>query len=89
MAGIYANLGALMNSDSISLSRTPFNQDIVVLKRPSFPKGVTPKHLEKYLIKSGECKGRDGKVVFKGHLVPATSACVAEKHSGREKTKAK
>lgn len=80
MPGVYANLGAMMASDQVSISRTPFNPDIVVLKRPSFPKGEVPPHLRGYLIKSGECKGRTGTMVYKGHLVPQTAACVAEKH---------
>lgn len=89
MPAIYANLGALMSSNSVSISRTPFNPDIVVLKRPSFPKGETPAHLRGFLIKKGECSGRNGTVVFKGHLVPATSACVAEKHGRGTRTKEK
>lgn len=80
MAGVYANLAAIMASREMSLSRTPFNPDIVVIKRASFPKGVIPKHLEKYLIKKGECAGRTGTLVYKGRLVPSTAVCVAEKH---------
>lgn len=80
MAKIYANLAALMASRNISLSSTPFNPDIVVIKRASFPKGEVPAHLEKYLIKKGECAGRTGTLVHKGRLVPATAVCVAEKH---------
>ncbi len=79
MAGIYANLAALMASRTMSISRTPFNPDIVVLKRASFPKGETPPHLEKYAIKKGECKGETGTQVYKGKLVPSTAVCVAEK----------
>lgn len=85
MAGVYANLGALMASDQVSISRTPFNPDIVVLKRPSFPKGRVPPHLTGFTIKSGECKGRTGTMVYKGRLVPATAACVAEKHGKGKK----
>ena len=81
---LYANLATLMANRDISLSSTPFNPDVVVLKRASFPKGQTPPHLEKYLIKKGECAGRTGTLVHKGRLVPATAACVAEKH-GRGK----
>ena len=77
---IYANLAQLMASRNISLSSTPFNPDVVVVKRSSFPKGTTPPHLRAYAIKSGECSGRNGTVVHKGRLVPATAACVAEKH---------
>ncbi len=80
MAGIYANLAQLMASREMSLSRTPFNPDIVVVKRASFPKGVVPAHLEKYLIKKGECAGRMGTTVYKGRVVPKTAVCVAEKH---------
>jgi hypothetical protein len=69
-----------MASDSVSISRTPFNPDIVVLKRPSFPKGKVPPHLSGYKIKAGECKGQMGTVVYKGKLIPKTAACVAEKH---------
>ena len=80
MAGIYANLAQLMASREISLSRTPFNPDIVVVKRASFPKGVVPGHLTGYLIKKGECAGRTGRAVYKGRVVPQTAVCVAEKH---------
>jgi hypothetical protein len=80
MAGIYANLAQLMASREMSISRTPFNPDIVVVKRASFPKGEVPDHLEKYLIRKGECAGRTGTLVFKGRIVPATAVCVAEKH---------
>lgn len=80
MAGVYANLAQLMSSREMSISRTPFNPDIVVIKRASFPKGVIPAHLRGYLIKKGECAGRTGTIVYKGRLVPQTAACVAEKH---------
>ncbi len=80
MAGIYANLAQLMASREMSISRTPFNPDIVVIKRASFPKGTTPAHLVKYLIGKGECKGKTGTLIHKGRLVPATAVCVAEKH---------
>lgn len=80
MAGIYANLAQLMASREMSLSRTPFNPDIVVVKRASFPKGEVPKHLTGYLIKKGECSGRTGRLVYRGRIVPATAVCVAEKH---------
>ncbi|GAI97637.1 unnamed protein product, partial [marine sediment metagenome] len=65
MAGVYANLAAIMASRSMSLSRTPFNPDIVVIKRASFPKGEVPKHLSGFLIKKGECAGRTGTLVHK------------------------
>jgi hypothetical protein len=83
MAGIYANLAQLMSSREMSISRTPFNPDIVVVKRASFPKGEVPKHLTGYLIKKGECAGRTGTLVYKGRLVPGTAACVAEKRGKR------
>lgn len=79
MAGIYANLAQLMASRNISISRTPFNPDIVVVKRASFPKGEVPPHLEPYLITKGLCKNKTGTVVYKGKVVPKTAACVAEK----------
>lgn len=87
MPGIYANLGTLMSSKNVSISRTPFNPDIVVLKRPSFPKGEVPKHLEGRLIKTGECKGETGTAIYKGKLVPQTAVCVAKKHGGGAKPK--
>lgn len=80
MAGIYANLAQLMSSREMSISRTPFNPDIVVVKRASFPKGTVPHHLTGFLIKKGECAGRTGTMVYKGRLIPQTAACVAEKH---------
>jgi hypothetical protein len=84
------SLSGIMSDPNMSLSRSPFSKEpYPIVKRASFRKGEVPKHLEKYLIKSGECKGRDGKVLYKGHPVPATSACVAEKHGGRAAVKAK
>ena len=80
MAGIYANLAQLMASREMSISRTPFNPDIVVIKRASFPKGTVPAHLTGFLIKKGECAGRTGTMVYKRRLVPQTAICVAEKH---------
>jgi len=80
VAGIYANLAQLMASREMSLSRTPFNPDIVVVKRASFRKGEVPSHLTGYLIKKGECAGRTGTTVYKGRVVPQTAVCVAEKH---------
>ena len=80
VAGIYANLAQLMASREMSLSRTPFNPDIVVVKRASFRKGEVPGHLTGYLIKKGECAGRLGTTVYKGRVVPQTAVCVAEKH---------
>jgi len=80
MPGIYANLAQLMASRTMSISRTPFNPDIVVVKRASFPKGTVPAHLKGFLIKAGECAGKFGTLVYKGRVVPATAVCVAEKH---------
>ena len=80
MAGIYANLAQLMASREMSISRTPFNPDIVVINRASFPKGTIPAHLTGFLIKKGECAGRTGTMVYNGRLVPQTAICVAEKH---------
>jgi len=80
MAKVYANLAAIMASRNTSLSYTPFNPDVVVIKRASFPKGETPSHLKGFLIKSGECAGRTGTAVYKGKIVPQTAVCVAEKH---------
>jgi len=65
----------------MSLSRTPFNPDIVVVKRASFTKGEVPAHLTGYLIKRGECAGETGTAVYKGRVVPKTAVCVAEKHA--------
>lgn len=83
MAGVYANLAQIMASRDMSLSRSPFNPDIVVIKRASFRKGEVPRHLEAYLIRAGECKGQYGKVTYKGRVIPKTAACVAAKRGKR------
>ncbi len=75
-----ADLRSLMADPNISISSSPFAPGKVVVKRASFPKGKVPAHLRGYLIKSGECSGRTGTVVYKGKPVPATARCVAEKH---------
>jgi len=83
LAGIYANLAQLMASRDMSISRTPFNPDIVVVKRASFPKGEVPPHLAGFKIATGACKGQMGTVVYKGKVVPKTAACVAAKYKRR------
>jgi len=80
MAGIYANLAGIMASRDMSLSRTPFNPDIVVVKRASFPKGEVPPHLSKYLFAKGHCAGVTGKIVYKGRVIPKAAACTAAKY---------
>lgn len=85
MAGIYANLAQIMASENMSLSRTPFNPDIVVIKRASFKKGETPRHLEGFLIKKGACKGEFGTGLYKGKVVPKTAICVASKYGKGKK----
>ena len=79
MAGVYANLAAIMASRDMSLSRTPFNPDIVVIKRASFPKGEVPAHLRSYLIPSGTGRGLTGTGVYKGKKVPKTAINIAER----------
>jgi len=81
MAGIYANLAAIMSSRDMSLSRTPFNPDIVVIKRASFPKGVTPAHLEHYKIPKGTGKGIKGTAIYKGRKIPKVAIALAEKYA--------
>ncbi|MCK5601572.1 hypothetical protein KAR91_06885 [Candidatus Pacearchaeota archaeon] len=79
MVKIDADLGSLMSQPNLSISTSPFAPGKIILKRASFPKGQTPAHLEKYLIKKGQCAGQRGKVVYKGKVVPKTAACVAGK----------
>ena len=81
------NLAAIMASPTMSVSTSPFAPDMAIIKRASFPKGVVPAHLEPYLIRAGECKGRTGTLVYHGVKIPATSVCVAEKHKGGRRRK--
>ncbi len=75
------SLAGIMADPRMSLSRSPFSREpLPIVKRASFPKGVVPAHLKGYLIKSGECAGRTGVLIYHGHPVPATAKCVAEKH---------
>jgi len=75
------SLAGIMADPGMSLSRSPFSREpLPIVKRASFRKGVVPDHLEKYLIKKGECAGRTGVHIYHGHPVPATAVCVAEKH---------
>ena len=82
MAGIYANLAGLMASRNVSISRTPFNPDIVVLKRASFPKGEVPPHLRSFLISAGTGRGLTGTGVYKGRLLPKTAINIAQRRRG-------
>lgn len=76
------SLAGIMADPNMSLSRSPFSREpLPVVKRASFRKGVVPPHLSGFLIKKGECSGRTGTLIYKGHPVPATAVCVAEKHS--------
>ena len=75
------SLAGIMADPRMSLSRSPFSREpLPIVKRASFPKGVVPKHLEKYLITKGLCAGRTGVAIYHGHPVPQTAICVAEKH---------
>jgi len=75
------SLAGIMADPRMSLSRSPFSKEpLPIVKRASFPKGVTPKHLERFLIKKGECAGRTGVAIYHGHPVPQAAVCVAEKH---------
>jgi len=80
VAGIYANLAQLMAARDMSLSRTPFNPDIVVIKRASFPKGEVPPHLRSYLIPAGTGRGMTGTGVYKGRKIPKTAINIAAKY---------
>lgn len=70
----------VMNNPSLSLASAPFSSGLVI-KRASFEAGEYPEHLRQYGISAGECAGRTGTVVYEGTEIPATAACVAEKHS--------
>jgi len=70
----------VMSSKNLTLTTSPFAPGKLIIKRASFPKGEIPAHLRGYLIKSGECAGRTGTVVYKGKKIPKVAACVAEKH---------
>lgn len=79
MVKIDADLGSLMSQPSLSITTSPFAPGKIILKRASFPKGKVPDHLQKFLIKKGQCAGQRGKVVHKGKVIPKTAACVAGK----------
>lgn len=83
MAGVYANLAQLMASRDMSLSRSPFNPDIVIIKRASSPKGVVPAHLRPYLIPAGTGRGITGTGIYKGRRVPKTAINIAETRGRR------
>ena len=79
MAGTYADLTSFMDDPNMSISRSPFNKTIVVLKRASFKKGETPAHLKAYALSAGMIpKGLTGTVIYKGKRIPKVAAWVAE-----------
>lgn len=84
MPKINVSFSDLMADPNLSITSSPFAPGEVIIKRASFPKGEVPPHLEKYLIKKGQCKGEFGTVIYKGKPVPKTAKCVAE---GRSKKK--
>ncbi len=80
------SLADIMGDPNLSVSSSPFAPGKTIVKRASFPKGKVPAHLEKYLIRSGECKGLTGKVVGpRGQPIPKVAQCVADKHGGRRR----
>ena len=72
------SLADIMADPNLSITSSPFAPGETIVKRASFPKGEVPPHLEKYLIKKGQCKGEFGTVIYKGKPVPKTARCVAE-----------
>jgi len=71
---------AIMGDPGLSISTSPFAPGKLIIKRASFRAGQIPEHLRGYLIKSGECIGIKGTVVYKGKPIPKVAACVAAKH---------
>lgn len=86
MAKLSISLASIMGDRDMSISSSPFAPGKVIIKRASFPKGIVPAHLEKYLIRKGECAGQTGKSIGpRGQPVPNTAICVANKHGGRKR----
>lgn len=79
MPKISLSVADVLSDPNLSLSSSPFAPGKAIIKRASFPKGVTPPHLRQYAIRKGQCAGRTGKVIGpRGNPIPATAACVAE-----------
>jgi len=91
MAGVYVNLAQLLTAKNVSLSRSPFNPDIAIIKRASFPKGEVPPHLRDYAEKlkrvAPMCRGVEGKITYKGKLVPKAAVCVAAQMAEKPETR--
>lgn len=83
MAKLSVSLADIMGDPNMSITNSPFAPGKVIIKRASFQKGTVPAHLEKYLIRKGECAGQTGKSIGpRGQPVPNTAICVAAKHGG-------
>lgn len=81
MVKMNVSLSDVMGDRNLSVTSSPFAPGKTIIKRASFPKGEVPAHLDKYLIRKGECKGLTGKVIGPaGQPIPKVAACVAEKH---------
>lgn len=84
MAGVYGSevVRGALTDPMMSVSRTPFNPQIAVIKKASFKGGEVPAPLAPYLLTKAEgekvLKGVKGTTIYKGKLVPKTAAKVAE-----------
>ena len=91
MAGVYVNLAQLLTAKNVSLSRSPFNPDIAIIKRASFPKGEVPPHLRDYAEKlrrvAPMCREVKGTVSYKGKVVPKAAVCVAAQMAEKPETR--
>ena len=86
MAKLSISLSDIMGDPNLSITSSPFAPGKVIVKRASFTKGTVPPHLEKYLIRKGECAGMTGKVVGPaGQPIPKVAQCIADKHGGRRR----
>ena len=89
MVKISVSMADIMSDSNLSVTSSPFAPGKVIVKRVSWEKGIVPDHLEKYLIRKGECAGITGTTVGPaGQPIPKVAQCVADKH-GRGKLKRK
>lgn len=83
MVKIKLDIGEILNHPRLTIKTVPWSDKVIIARLP-FPKGEVPPQLKDYLLKKGTCKGKTGFVEYKGKMIPAVAACVADLRRKKE-----
>lgn len=81
MVKLNISMADIMSDPHLSVTSSPFAPGKVIIKRASFPKGVTPPHLVGRAFPRGG--GVKGVVIYKGRPMPRNAARHGKSYRGK------